>query len=463
MGPHVFTWWETIISHSHFGSLIDFQSFQNMVSKKNKQNKASRKREALLREMQSVGMLSGKGNYYSQTVAPAMRNLVPAGTFSNLGSKFGRAVGSVGGSSLGPAGMTMGSTFGSRLGANLGQRLAKLVGFGDYEVETNSLLKTGGVIPPGEAIPSFGVMGASTRVRHREYLGDITVPGTPTAFTLSSYTVNPGDPVTFPWLNTIASQYQQYRFDGLIFEFKTLSSDITSGGALGAVILASNYDVVQNSFTDKISMENSQYAVSTKPSCSIIHTMECAPGQVANNLYYVQAGLAGIATGSDNRFYDLANFQIATQGLPGSVGQVLGELWVSYDVQLFKPIINEQVNGALITGVDTSSTSTFGSFPTIAGTIVNASSNFITFNVTGQYLVSLLALGTGMTGGFTLSGNPGRMSQQASIYPATGLSASVWVAVDITNPGQTLFLTPSGFTGLTSSQCFVAPWSYNFV
>jgi hypothetical protein len=342
----------------------------------------------------------------------------------------------------------------------LGQGLSRLVGFGDYEVVSNSLGRLGGVIPPGEAIPSFGVMGASTRVRHREYLGDITVPSSPTAFTLASYVVNPGNAYTFPWLATIANQYQQYKFDGLIFEFRTLSSDITSGGALGAVIMASNYDVVQDNFANKIQMENSQYAVSTKPSCSMIHTMECAPGQVANNLYYVSSFGPSSVAGQDNRFYDLANFQLATQGLPGSAGQVLGELWVSYDVQLFKPVINAEDVGAFITGVSPSKTAFFGANPTIRGEMATAANNTLTFNVPGEYLVTTTVIGTGLTAP-ALQGTA-TSTQIASTYNASTTEVSAMVCVKVTKPGQTFISNYATSTTVTNTQCMVSLFSYSF-
>jgi len=421
----------------------------------------ARRRAARQEKKQSVDRVAGQGDYYSEKMLPMLRRLMPPGTFNKAGGRVGSALGALGGSTLGPAGSALGSSVGSRIGGRLGQSLSRLVGFGDYEVVTNSLAKLGGVIPPGEAIPSFGVMGASTRVRHREYLGDMVVPATPTAFNLSTYTVNPGDVYTFPWLSSIAVQYQQYKFDGLIFEFRTLSSDITSGGALGAVILASNYDVVQPAFTDKIQMENSQYAVSTKPSCSMIHTMECAPGQVANNLYYVRNTGPSVVAGQDNRFYDLANFQIATQGLPGSSGQVLGELWVSYDVQLFKPIINEAFEGAFVTGVTVSNTAIYGTAPTVQGNVVTAAGSTLTFLVPGQYLVSVLVLGSGIISG-ALSGTAAGITQVASVYPASGLSGTVEVAVKITAPNQTLTVNFSTATTVTSGQALVSLFSYAF-
>jgi len=424
-----------------------------------KMSRNARRRAAKQRTAQEVQRVLGQGGYYTENILPALQKMFPAGTFSRAGSKAGGLVGRLGAGAIAPPLAGAGAGLGSKLGSKLGAGLARLVGFGDYEVANNSLARFGGVISPGEAIPSFGVMGSSTRVRHREYLGDITVPSAPTAFTLTTYTVNPGDNYTFPWLSALAVQYQQYKFDGLIFEFRTLASDITSGGALGAVVMASNYDVVQPAFTSKVQMENSQYAVSTKPSCSMIHTMECAPGQVANNLYYVRNSGPVTASGTDNRMYDLANFQIATQGLPGSSGQVLGELWVSYDVQLYKPIINEATIGASFSSISPANNAIFGSAVINAG-IVIAQNSTLTFTQPGEYLVYFSCTGTGIIPA-TLSGTAPGITQVASTYNASSTEVSVSVAVSVTAPNQTLVFDFSGSSTVATGQSLVSDFSYS--
>lgn len=421
------------------------------------QIKNQKRRQRSVRKAATIAKINGQGDYYATQILPRLQKLFPPGTFAKAGGMAGGALGGIGGNLINPVAGVAGGKLGSAAGSVLGDKLAKLVGFGDYSVMSNSLVKSGGVIAPGEAIPSFGVLGASTRVKHREYLGDVIVPSSPTAFTLASYAVNPGNNYAFPWLATIAGQYQQYRFDGLVFEFKTLSSDITSGGALGAVIMSSNYDVVQPSFSSKIQMENSQYAVSTKPSCSMIHTMECAPGQVANNLYYVRGSSPQTVSGQDNRFYDLANFQLATQGLPGSAGQVLGELWVSYDVQLFKPIVNEGYIGANITGASPTNAAIYGAVPTVTGSDATATGSTLTFTNPGDYLVTWIMTGTTFVAP-TYTGTRNASTQEASLFGAT--SAALVVAVHTTVPGQTLITDFTGSASVATTQCFVSRWSY---
>lgn len=39
------------------------------------------------------------------------------------------------------------------------------------------------------------------------------------------YSVNPGQQVSYPWLSTIAANFESYRIIGQLYEFKTMSAD----------------------------------------------------------------------------------------------------------------------------------------------------------------------------------------------------------------------------------------------
>ncbi len=407
----------------------------------------------------AIIQIRGKGGYYMDKVVPVARKLVPDGTFERLGTAAGGVLGGIAGSGIGPGMGAAGSALGSGLGARLGRGISKIFGFGDYQVKSNSLFKTGMALPPGESVPAFGVMGNATRVTHREFVKDIIVPASPSAFTNEAFNVNPGDSYTFPWLARLARQYQQYSFNGIVFEFKTLSSDITSGGALGAVIMASNYDVAQAEFADKLHMENSQYAVSAKPSLSQIHTMECEPSETANRLYYVRDG-GTIPADQDPRFYDLAKFQLATQGLPGSANTVLGELWVSYDVNLYKPVLDAMVQGSHIIATAATKTNlwgTNGASTTTYGTLVTATAaNRFVFNEIGQYLIVLGLDGTGLVSPGFSSSTP----SSSTVDNNNGTtSRNIQYTITVSKPGQYVDLDASGSTTVTGAYIRVAAYN----
>jgi hypothetical protein len=145
-------------------------------------------------------------------------------------------------------------------------------------------------------------------------------------------------------LSTIAGSYQAYRFKGLLIEFCSRSADAlnSTNTALGTVILATNYNVLRPNFASKQEMEASEFCSSSKPSMSVIHPIECAPGEAPLEHLYVRTAV--VPAGQDARFYDLGNFQFASVGMQASA--VIGEIWVTYDVELIKPRLPSQIPGA---------------------------------------------------------------------------------------------------------------------
>lgn len=179
--------------------------------------------------------------------------------------------------------------------------------------------------------------GAIT-VLHREYIRDIF----PTAaFNVTAFPINPGLSQTFPWLSQVADAYESYKLKGLVFEFKTRSSDSYNGAStpsLGSVIMATDYNANNTTFGSKVEMENYQFATSQPPTKSFLHAVELSRSQSPLSTLYLRQGLPTEAR-YDPRFYDFGNFQIATSGnqVAGANPLPCGELWVTYEVELFKP------------------------------------------------------------------------------------------------------------------------------
>jgi hypothetical protein len=247
------------------------------------------------------------------------------------------------------------------IGRWLGTGIGSIFGSGDYTVMGS--VPDYNVLANGNQIPKFNTTRQTNVVCHREYLGDIT--GT-AGFNNTLYPLNPGMSQTFPWLASIASCYQQYKFHGLIFEFRPLITDFVTSGAPGVVVMSTNYNADLPAYTTKQQMENSEYAVSVKPTKDLIHGVECATNQTPLSELYVRGGTP--TSGQDLRLYDLGSFQFATQANPV---QTLGELWVSYCVEFFKPILPEEVGGEVLSSnIIRSSTSAASPLGTIGVSVV---------------------------------------------------------------------------------------------
>lgn len=231
---------------------------------------------------------------------------------------------------------TIGRTLGNfinqgDLGALAGESLAKLFGHGDYDIKTNSLMAAAHV--SGSVVPSFSKNGKrGTRIVEREFLIDVysgPLVGGASTFQNFAYRINPTDVTTFPWLSTIATQFDQWEPHGIVFEFVSTSSTFNgTSQALGTVVMATEYDVYDGPFTNKQVMENADYSCSTKPSSNLLHGVECDKSERPTQILYTSSTGGALLT-------DLGLFQIMTIGC-STAGTKLGELWISYDLTFYK-------------------------------------------------------------------------------------------------------------------------------
>lgn len=298
------------------------------------------------------------------------------------------------------------STIGYQVGSNLGgligygaQKLIKHVtGFGDYQITHNSLM--GGLYNPPELA---NLRDRGTVIRHREYMTDITASS---AFTVNTFAINPGLFSTFPWLSQVAEAFEEYYITGMIFEYKTLSADYTtaSSAALGYVVMATQYNVLNPPFADKKTMENYEFSNSAKPSETFIHPIECKRSITPVSELYVRTG--AVPGSADPRLYDLGSFQIATGGNSGS--GILGELWVTFEIVLCKPKLLSSAGLAMQTDHwQLSVTTTDAAHPlgtdsvlvsgSSIGTTIDRTGTILTFPATinsGQFMLVYTVVGT---------------------------------------------------------------------
>jgi len=258
-------------------------------------------------------------NKTKRKIKPKARKQTP---FADAGAIAGGALGTV-------FNMPYLKGVGKWLGSGIGQ----IFGSGDYQMVGQR--PSYNVLTNDRQIPQFTAGERTNIVCHREYLGDLT--GT-TTFSNRPYALNPGDKNTFPWLSTVAKNYQQYRIHGMIFEFRPLITDYVTNGAPGVVVFATNYNSADPLFRTKVEMENSEYAVSVKPTNNLIHAIECSPAETSITKLYIRNG--PVPPGQDPRLYDMGLTQLASQGNPT---QLIGELWVSYCVEFFKPALPEDI------------------------------------------------------------------------------------------------------------------------
>lgn len=226
-----------------------------------------------------------------------------------------------------------------KLGGYIGGRIAKLSGRGDY-TETNATtgdVKVNSLMTGAPQMGTFDNQG-SVRVKHREFLNDI-LSGPVGVFSNSYvYNVNPGLHSFSPFLSAIASNYEKYAIRGMAFEFVSATSPYASSGSLGTWMMAMEYNAASSAFTSKLAMENSDQCISARLDHCGMYGIECKPGSFATDWLYVRSALnpVSIPSGTPINFVDAGLFQFAmVSSIPAGLN--MGELWVTYDIELANP------------------------------------------------------------------------------------------------------------------------------
>lgn len=266
--------------------------------------------------------------------------------FADAGQALGAMVG-------GP----IGSVFG-RLGGGL---ISHITGYGDYKVNSNTVYQ-------GNSVPTFANKGDGVEVSHREYIMDLS---TATSFIVDSLAINPGLPSTFPWLSGLAAHFEQYEMLGLVFEYRPTSGTIlnTTNAAMGVILMATNYDANDPTFSSKQEMEAYEYSSSSSPQSGMLHPVECAPDSRPTNVYYVRT--AGLASGANLLDYDIGNFFYAATGAQSAY--TAGELWVTYHVRFRKPKLASLSGFARLSEFPRASASAANPFGTTGVQIIESS------------------------------------------------------------------------------------------
>lgn len=231
--------------------------------------------------------------------------------------------------------------------AQRSSRRFKVDMFGDTLMGYGAYRKIGGRgrsnrVPMGNQAPRVVNSNGRFIVQHTEYLGDL---GASQSFVNTGFYLNPGIQAGTEggftnWLPKVAANFEQWKPRGIAFFWKSTSSDAVlstnASSALGTISMATDYNVLNGVFGNKLQMENYEHSVSCKPSVNMTHLVECAKMQTPINELYIRT--SAVPAGADQRLYDLGLFQLATSGNQ-AVGGILGELWVSYEIELLKPRI----------------------------------------------------------------------------------------------------------------------------
>jgi hypothetical protein len=205
----------------------------------------------------------------------------------------------------------------------------------EYEVEANTVVHP--TMSP--EIPRITDDGGLVRVRHREFITNIAINTNGESF--GSLRLQPGDAKTFPWLAALGNRFQQYKVLGAVFEYVTLCGNAVSAPtpALGQINMVATYDVARQVPTDPVERLNTYFSNSGVISADLMMALECETTEQPCQIYNVY-DVDGKTVPTDLRWYNFANVSYQILGAPPaeSGNYIAGQLWITYDVLLIKPV-----------------------------------------------------------------------------------------------------------------------------
>jgi len=362
--------------------------------KKKPENPGSRKK------MRNRG-ITGNGAYNIKELKAELKNVAKGAVRTAL-SGGGRALGSHLGNAVGNR------EWGAGLGTLAGEKFARLIlGKGDYEINsapvTNSLINPG----PVRGAPQFG--SNVIRLRHREYFSDVL---SSTTFAQTRYIVNPGNYTMFPFASQLARNYEKYKLKGAVITFNPEVSNYVGSSLMGKIVLACNENPYLPDYRNILQMENSSNAIVFKPDLSAMYGIECK--RTTQEEYYVRRDDVAVPAAATGQF-DFGEFYVGVVTPGFTSGQLIGELWITYDIEFCMPRLSSTLFGYL-------------HFAGLAATSTAASMNF-TQNDLSTQSGALAVASINNTGSITLPSLPKDVAFTVEVTTSTTLAAALFYSV----------------------------------
>lgn len=305
-------------------------------------------------------------------------------------------------------------------------------------------------------------------VKHSEYVQDLV--GT-SSFSILQIPIQPGLPSSFPWLSTLAPNFEMYRIKSFNCRVETQSPTSVAGTILGVI----DYDPVDAAPASKVIFMTKAGASRTAV-WDRLNVSARAIDRPFTRLYIRDGGLAA---NLDIKTYDYGNVFIAVEGVAGT--EAIAEIYVDYEIEFFTPEstgFNSVDSGSYTAGFLGSKASPFAGGPTSpSGSLPIAfpgNSNQFTIDRAGTYMITWLENGTNFSNGSVITFTPLSSNTSSSSYVLTivsggiiagtslvlGTAVSYTTLVYIYSAGDGFTVAPSGGT-VTSLQIWVAPIHYN--
>lgn len=219
-------------------------------------------------------------------------------------------------------------------------------------------------------------------VKHRELLDQVTGS---ILFDNDSFPINPGLVTTFPWLSSIARDYEKYIFRKLHFSYVPR----TAATVVGGVILACDFDAADSLAGSAVELMNYHGSVSGNAWTEMEMDFE-KMNPVQDMVRYIRYD--DLASNLDIKLYDVCSFQYGREGFVGT--DVCGYLFVDYECEFIIPQIHLNGDTYILSSTSTD-VAPFNAVTSETGLIfANVDGDELVCQCSGTYRMVLTGTGT---------------------------------------------------------------------
>jgi len=183
-----------------------------------------------------------------------------------------------------------------------------------------------GIVTRSSGPATSSSKGGGFCVRHRELINSAVSSNTTFAIS-NSYVLQPGNSTTFPWLSTIAANYEQYRFKTLRFVYIPFCPTSQAG----AIMLMTDYDASDLPPTTETQFMDHPGA--TTAACWESITFRCEPSML--HALGPRKFVRTCAVAGDIKTFDCGTFFVATDNVTTTPN--IGKIYVEYEIEFFVP------------------------------------------------------------------------------------------------------------------------------
>lgn len=174
----------------------------------------------------------------------------------------------------------------------------------------------------GSGRPRVKSSGRGMLISHSEMIGNLVSSGTTLLFSATDFTLNPGKYSTFPWLSTLAGNFDKYIMRKVVVHL--VSNQPTSTG--GKIGIGFDYDS-----TDPAPSDRNEFF-------SLTHHVECAPWDSVS-LTIPMDGMPRFVnshTTSDSKLIDCGQIIFMADQIVAA-STALADMIIEYEVELLEP------------------------------------------------------------------------------------------------------------------------------